>query len=92
MTTPRSPMRRILIAEYKQEVSTFNPHRSTCDDFAIRRGADLLRYHRSIRNEVGGALSVFDQASDIGGNLRGQDSLGRKSKGAGLIDCRQCLW
>lgn len=58
-------MRRILIAECKQEVSTFNPHKSTCADFAIRLGDDLLNYHRSIRNEVGGALSIFDQCSDI---------------------------
>jgi microcystin degradation protein MlrC len=54
-------MPRILIAECKQEVSTFNPHLSGYDDFAIRRGDEILRYHRGVRNEVGGALSVFDQ-------------------------------
>jgi microcystin degradation protein MlrC len=53
-------MPRILIAECKQEVSTFNPHLSGYGDFGIRRGADLVRYHRGVRNEVGGALSVFD--------------------------------
>ena len=58
-------MRRILIAECKQEVSTFNPHHSTCEDFAIRRGADILTYHRSIRNEIGGALAVFDNTPDL---------------------------
>lgn len=58
-------MRRILIAECKQEVSTFNPHHSTLADFAIRRGSELLDYHRSIRNEVGGALAVFDKTTDI---------------------------
>jgi microcystin degradation protein MlrC len=58
-------MRRILIAECKQEVSTFNPHLSSCADFAIRQGTEILTYHRSIRNEIGGALSVFDQTSDI---------------------------
>lgn len=58
-------MRRILIAECKQEVSTFNPHYSTLADFAIRRGADFLDYHRTIRNEVGGALSYFDKQDDI---------------------------
>jgi microcystin degradation protein MlrC len=53
-------MPRILIAECKQEVSTFNPHLSSYDDFSVRRGDELLRYHRSVRNEVGGAVSVFD--------------------------------
>ncbi|MDP1560136.1 MAG: M81 family metallopeptidase [Pirellulaceae bacterium] len=54
-------MRRILIAECKQEVSTFNPHLSQYADFRIRRGQELLDYHRSVRNEIGGALNVFDE-------------------------------
>lgn len=58
-------MPRILIAECKQEVSTFNPHLSGYDDFGIRRGKELLDYHRTVRNEVGGALSVFDSVSDV---------------------------
>lgn len=52
-------MPRILIAECKQEVSTFNPHLSGYDDFGVRRGEELLSYHRTVRNEIGGALSVF---------------------------------
>lgn len=58
-------MRRILIAECKQEVSTFNPHLSRYGDFRIRTGQDLVRYHRSVRNEIGGALSVFDKESGL---------------------------
>lgn len=58
-------MPRILIAECKQEVSTFNPHLSGYDDFAVRRGQALLDYHRGVRNEVGGALSVFDAVPEI---------------------------
>ncbi len=58
-------MAKILIAECKQEVSTFNPHLSGYDDFRIRRGGELLAYHRAVRNEVGGALSVFDARGDI---------------------------
>ena len=58
-------MPRILIAECKQEVSTFNPHLSGYDDFAIRRGQELLDYHRTVRNEVGGALSVFGAMPDV---------------------------
>jgi microcystin degradation protein MlrC len=54
--------RRILVAECKQEVSTFNPHPSGYEDFGIRRGADLVDYHRTVRNEIGGALTVFDDA------------------------------
>lgn len=58
-------MPRILIAECKQEVSTFNPHLSGYDDFAVRRGEDIFHYHRTVRNEVGGALSVFDTRRDV---------------------------
>jgi microcystin degradation protein MlrC len=58
-------MPKVLIAECKQEVSTFNPHRSVYDDFAVRRGDAMLRYHRGVRNEVGGALSVLDETSGV---------------------------
>jgi microcystin degradation protein MlrC len=58
-------MRRILIAECKQEVSTFNPHLSQYADFRVRNGQDLLNYHRSVRNEIGGALNVFDELADV---------------------------
>ncbi|MFM9960625.1 MAG: M81 family metallopeptidase [Planctomycetaceae bacterium] len=53
-------MPRIVIAECKQEVSTFNPTRSYFEDFRIVRGSALLDHHRKVREEVGGALSVFD--------------------------------
>ena len=53
-------MPRILIAECKQEVSSFNPVPSRYEDFRVKRGSDLLAHHRSCREEVGGALSVFD--------------------------------
>lgn len=58
-------MPSILIAECKQEVSTFNPHLSGYDDFGIRRGTEFLDYHRSVRNEVGGALSVLEAAAGV---------------------------
>lgn len=58
-------MPRILIAECKQEVSTFNPVLSGYDDFTIRRGDAILQYHRRVRSEVGGALSVFDAAPGV---------------------------
>jgi microcystin degradation protein MlrC len=56
---------RILIAECKQEVSTFNPAPSHYEDFDITRGEELLRYHRAVRNEAGGALSVFDARAGV---------------------------
>ena len=59
-------MSRILIAECKQEVSTFNPHLSQYSDFRVRYDQDLLSYHRSVRNEIGGALSVFDELAEVG--------------------------
>lgn len=55
------PMRRrVLIAECKQEVSTFNPNLSRIEDFGVRRGNQILDYHRTIRNEIGGAMSVLE--------------------------------
>jgi hypothetical protein len=58
-------MPRILIAECKQEVSTFNPHLSQYDDFQVRKGADFHEHHRAVRYEVGGALGVFDGVPQV---------------------------
>jgi microcystin degradation protein MlrC len=58
-------MPRILIAECKQEVSTFNPHLSHYDDFDISTGADILNLHRGLPTEIGGALAVFEAEPDI---------------------------
>ncbi len=53
-------MLRVVISECKQEVSSFNPMRSCYDDFRILRGHTLFDYHRSVREETGGALAAFD--------------------------------
>lgn len=53
-------MPRIIIAECKQEVSTFNPTPSHFEDFRVVRGPAMLEYHRGGGEEVSGALSVFD--------------------------------
>src|SRR5258706_12329217 len=58
-------MPRILMAECKQGVSTFNPHLSGYEDFCVRRSQEILRYPRAVRNEVGGALNVFDAAAGV---------------------------
>lgn len=79
-------MPRIAIAECKQEVSTFSPARSRYEDFRIVERAALLDHHRRVREEVGGALSIFDtddrievapafgaSANTSGGILRADD-------------------
>ena len=53
-------MHRILVGECKQEVSSFNPVPIRFEDFRVVRGAALLEHHRRVREELGGALSVFD--------------------------------
>jgi microcystin degradation protein MlrC len=58
-------MPRILVAECKQEVSTFNPHPSTYDDFDIRHGAPLFDYHRTVGTEVGGVLDVLEKTPGV---------------------------
>ncbi len=55
----------ILVAECKQEISSFNPVFSTYADFEIGLGDALLHYHRGLNTEVAGALSVFDAAADV---------------------------
>lgn len=58
-------MLRILLAECKQEVSSFNPVLSHYEDFSVSRGDALLRHHRGGRLEMAGALSVFDAQSEV---------------------------
>lgn len=53
---------RILIGECKQEVSTFNPAATGYADFVVNRGDGILDFHRSLRSEVGGAMSVFRES------------------------------
>ena len=58
-------MPRILINECKQEISSFNPVPGRHEDFDIARGEDLLRLHRGIGTEVGGALQIFEAQPDV---------------------------
>jgi microcystin degradation protein MlrC len=58
-------MTRILIAECKQEVSSFNPVPSGYADFVVTRGEEFLARHRGGRGEVAGALSVFAARGDL---------------------------
>lgn len=56
-------MFRILVAECKQEVSSFNPVPSRYTDFSIRRRSEFFDYHSGVREEVGGALRAFSDRS-----------------------------
>jgi microcystin degradation protein MlrC len=58
-------MTRILIAECKQEISSFNPVHCTYDSFTINAGDQLFAYHDGVESEVCGALSVFRQRDDL---------------------------
>ena len=58
-------MPTILIAECKQESSSFNPLRSQYADFQIRQGDAVLALHAGVRSEVAGACSVFRADPDI---------------------------
>jgi microcystin degradation protein MlrC len=53
---------RVLIAECKQEVSTFNPAPTGYDDFVYSAGAEIARFHDGVDSELGGALDVFARA------------------------------
>ena len=63
--THNQAVRRILIAECKQEVSSFNPIPSRYDDFAIRAGTEVFEYHAGRREEVGGALAALQRHTGV---------------------------
>ena len=54
-------MRRVLLVECMQEISSFNPVRSHYDAFHIERG-EALFHQRGLNTAMGGALSVLEAA------------------------------
>jgi microcystin degradation protein MlrC len=58
-------MVKILVAECKQESSSFNPVLSHYEDFSIAAGDDLLARHSGVKSEMAGALSVFAARRDV---------------------------
>ena len=50
---------RVLVAECKQEVSSFNPVLSHYDNFDISYGKDIVNFHLGGKLEVAGALDVL---------------------------------
>lgn len=55
----------ILVAECKQEISSFNPVLSRYADFETGAGQALVDYHQGVNTEMAGALSVFATAADV---------------------------
>ena len=58
-------MPRILIAECKQEISSFNPVVCTYDSFTVNSGEQLFAYHTDVESEICGALGVFRERPDV---------------------------
>jgi len=58
-------MKRIFIAECKQEVSSFNPVPSRYDDFDVAFGDGVLAGRRGVWSEISGAMTVFEAHDDI---------------------------
>ena len=58
-------MPRILVAECKQESSSFNPVPSRYEDFTVAVGNEVLARHRGVKSEMAGALSVFGSRPDV---------------------------
>jgi len=58
-------MPKILVAECKQESSSFNPLRSGYEDFTVAVGEEVTRRHRGVGSEVAGALRIFEGESDV---------------------------
>ncbi|CAH1649682.1 MULTISPECIES: M81 family metallopeptidase [unclassified Chelatococcus] len=73
-------MKRILVADCKQEISSFNPLPSGYENFHIRRG-DALYEQRGTNQELGGAFAVFEARPDI----EIVPSIGARSGSAGIL-------
>src|SRR5580704_3034043 len=52
-------MKRILVSECKQEISSFNPLLGEYEDFTVHHGAQIVSLHRNLGSEMAGALAVF---------------------------------
>lgn len=76
-------MKRILIIETKQEISSFNPLPSEYENFHIEHSAELLD-QRGKNLEIGGALAVFDRRQDI----EVVPTINARAGSAGLLSAR----
>ena len=58
-------MKKILIAEIAQEVSTFNPILTDFELFQIHKKKDLINFHKDKPTQIGGAIEVLETSYDI---------------------------
>ena len=58
-------MRKVLIAGCEQEISSFNPHPSRYEDFAVLRGRDLLEAHAGADTCIRGAIDILGARPDL---------------------------
>lgn len=58
-------MKRLLLAELKQETATFNPAPTTYDDFRIHRGEEIRADFHNTATEIAGALDEFALDADL---------------------------
>jgi len=56
---------RVLIAEVKQETSTFNPMPTLYNEFRIYTGEAIFSAYRGTKTELSGAFDIFDQDGRI---------------------------
>ena len=59
------PIRKILINELKQEISSFNPYLGQIRDWVTLAGPAVLSFHSGLGTEVAGALAVFVQHPEL---------------------------
>ncbi len=58
-------MLKILVAECRQEISSFNPVQTHYEDFEINRGAELFAINRGVESEISGVQEVFAERDDV---------------------------
>ena len=58
-------MFRILVADCRQEVSSFNPKETTYDDYNIVRGKALFAANLDVESSINGARKVFGGRRDV---------------------------
>lgn len=58
-------MRRVLVADCEQEISSFNPLHSQYEDFAVHRGAALFAAHAGADSCLRGFLDVMAPRPDL---------------------------
>ena len=56
---------RVLIAELKQETSTFNPAQTVYEEFRIYTGDGIVEAYRNTRTELAGAFDVFREHGEV---------------------------